>query len=703
MNKKFRLSEKEKILRIWFRLTSLVFVILFLSLQISANGNASTYEPNEKVPMWSEFLEGTADALTYFLGNFIQNFLLISASTKEILELSKITYGNFESLLLQNPEISDQRILILISYTIKILAPLYVTAITLIGIYLIFISASPMGRARAKSYLLRLILSMVLISISPEIMKILLSTSNALTQNILSFAPRNFLEIHESTILNFARMTQNVGVGNINFGAILILLSYLITLGAFLFLIVRYILVIILAVLMPIAIFLFGFSLTRDIGKILIAMIFFCVFLPVSFAIVVVSVAIGENLLHSVLYEFSAFGIAGTLLLIFSPVGMFYITNYLRKILAKKISKNFNKFEQTLIPELKERLSEKEIEEQLKELSDRKRRIALERLKQRRELYRELEEEAKKKEMSMQEYIAEWYGMKVIEKKEPYVVEYPKTITITPATEAKRPSLRELSKAEKEIIVKLGLKVKPAQVAVSVERDNSTKFTLNVENLTPLVLHSINFIEQDLAEEDILVDYSEKKFDLKPGEVKAIKVKITVMEDAKIKTYEGTIFVTCREGFKNFVDIKVDVKPKETEPLLKDLADEYGEVSYETLKEENLELYEQLKKEAAEQGKTLEEYATEKYGIKIVGIPKEEKGIEREKVTTEMRAIKAEVERVKETEEKIKPPERFRSYQSKYIEKISEEEKVKIEKEEKFILAPLAQKAKPKIVKIENF
>ncbi|MEM2918200.1 MAG: hypothetical protein QXY62_01705, partial [Candidatus Altiarchaeota archaeon] len=85
-----------------------------------------------------------------------------------------------------------------------------------------------------------------------------------------------------------------------------------------------------------------------------------------------------------------------------------------------------------------------------------------------------------------------------------------------------------------------------------------------------------------------------------------------------------------------------------------------------------------------------------KYGIKIVGIPKEEKGIEREKGTTEMRAIKAEVERVKGKKE-------VRQLKGEVTEELSEEEKVKIEKEEKFILAPLAQKAKPKIVKIENF
>ncbi len=686
--RKFFRSEKKRLL----------VSAIVLSLLLVINAEEKFYEPSEKVPLWKEFLEGSSDPATYFLGTFVQRMLFMFRSTQEILKLSKTTYGGFENFLLVNPSFSDPRIATMTSYTISILEPLYVTAIILLGIYIIFISGSPLGRAKAKASLIKLILSMILISVSPAILQLLLSMSNGLSQNILSLAPANFLEMHEETTANFARMTQNVGVGNVNLGVLFIMFSYLLTLGAFLSLIARYFLVIVLGILFPVSIFLFGFSLTRDIGKALLAMLFFCVFLSVSFSVTLVAVAIGENMLHSALYEFSGFGIAGTLLLIFSPIGMFYATNYLTKVLTKFSEEKFTM-------KFKDKISDSDIEAMLRELADKKKRLELEKLKAKKSLYRQLDEEAKKKDISLQEYIADWYGLKLVEKKESYGGAYP--LVIKPIIPLAREIKKKVSKL-KEITIILGLKVKPVEVELEVERDDSSKFNLNIENLTPLVLHNINLLEQELSENNMFVDYSETKFDLRAGETKTVTVTVTVMEDAKIKTFEGTLLITSQEGFKNFVEIRVNVTPKEgalpktTEEAcgcLNDIANADGEVSLEKLKE-NAEFYEYLKTKAEEQEKTIEQFVLDECKLKIIGKEKEEerlitpvKTIEKPEILARGKPGVKEIEKPVETEEKTQ----FVRYVN--IMELSEDERRKIADEKAFVLAPPAPKAKPKIAK----
>ena len=78
-----------------------------------------------------------------------------------------IVLGALKGMIEANPDPYDVKPMT--DGFIKILVPIYTIAIVVTGIYLIFVSVSPGGRMKAKSMISKLILSMILVSISTEI------------------------------------------------------------------------------------------------------------------------------------------------------------------------------------------------------------------------------------------------------------------------------------------------------------------------------------------------------------------------------------------------------------------------------------------------------------------------------------------------------------------------------------------------------
>ncbi len=723
-----------------------IFLVLTLLLSlVSGDG----YEPQDKNPLWKKFMKGATDSLVYFTGNFVNRVLLIYSSlTPKIKETGKLTYGDLEKYLLENPDLDNSEVSSLISYFITILEPLYVAAIIIIGLYLIFFSTSPLGRAKAKSSLLRLILSLILISITPTIIKLLFSLSNGITQSVLSFAPSNAIELHLSSISYSLYLIQNIGIADIPTTIPFILFSLFLTIGAFLILILRYLLVILLTALFPLAIFFFSFKPTKKIGQILLSQLFFWIFLPVSFAVALVAIALGENLFHYVIAELWNFALAGTLALILSPVGMFYATKETMEVLEKLLKKMAG-VEKKLIPELEEiEIPEKEVEAELKEIS-KQGKIKEKQIKERERLYKQLQKEAEKKETTVEELVKEKYDLKLISEKKPL-----KRETILPQIKIRIPQPFKRKRATKigVVLVKLGLRVKPTSASLKIAEGATKKLEIEVNNLTNLILHEIELTDRNLAENNILLSYSKNNFSLMPGESKEIKVKIAVIEGTKVKTYEGIIFVTCKEGYKNFIDVKVTVVPKGEEiaeeeieeleevtpqliqrlkPTLVELASVDGEINYDELKEDTL-LFKKISKAAEAEGKTVEEFVKEEYGLRVVKEKDKESLCERlsnlANVDNEIgldqlkskKELYEEVSKNAEEEEKSLPEyikekcelillkEERRAEPTKLIEpqrivphalkKVEEKKKVKEEKERKEKLALPAPEAPPKII-----
>ena len=74
----------------------------------------------------------------------------------------------------------------LVDAFIRITQPFYVLAIMLVAFYLLFVSGSPLGRARAKSSLIRLVISMGVIVLTIPIIQLCLDFSELLSGSILN-------------------------------------------------------------------------------------------------------------------------------------------------------------------------------------------------------------------------------------------------------------------------------------------------------------------------------------------------------------------------------------------------------------------------------------------------------------------------------------------------------------------------------------
>lgn len=130
---------------------------------------------------------------------------------------------------------------------IDLLQPIFVLSIVIIGFYLIFMSGSPGGRARAKSMFWKLLLTMILVSLSMEIFRILLDISEGLTAKVLAGVTDGSIDFNLLEDLTFF------------FVKLMILLPVftftMLSIG------IRYVLVLITAALFPLTIFLYMFEL----------------------------------------------------------------------------------------------------------------------------------------------------------------------------------------------------------------------------------------------------------------------------------------------------------------------------------------------------------------------------------------------------------------------------------------------------------
>lgn len=220
-------------------------------------------------------------------------------STVHQLIISSISevYAFIPEMIASNPAIGHSLIWDPLTYFIKILEPLYVLTIILVGFYLILMSGSPSGRVRAKSLLPRLIVSMVLVTLSPYILRISLGASESLTRGVLNMNPPGeniFLETFESMAGIFA----NKALISMEGSHFFLLIALIISLGIFILLALRYVMLILFIILLPISIFLYFINPTRSVGRAMIEQNIIWMITQVFCALVFVSSNIGMPLLN---------------------------------------------------------------------------------------------------------------------------------------------------------------------------------------------------------------------------------------------------------------------------------------------------------------------------------------------------------------------------------------------------------------------
>jgi hypothetical protein len=279
---------------------------------------------------YSDFLSSTADAIGKFLSELAGRLVFMGMIWTKISNIKYEIYNNLPYFLLNDPQPGSPEINGLSRYFISFLEPLYVMAILLTGIYLLFFSGTPQGRVRAKGMLISLIVGMVVISVSTYLIQLLFNTSNSLTRNILGQGPLDVGFTYRKAVDYLNYRAIDFMWTNVLLGMPFMLLSFLITAGIFIMLAARYFFLIFLIILFPLAIFLTLFPLTKTAGNILLRQLIFWAFLPAAYALMLVTIGVSSQNLTGVILEVSdIISLTGTLILIASPLVIFGIMDWI--------------------------------------------------------------------------------------------------------------------------------------------------------------------------------------------------------------------------------------------------------------------------------------------------------------------------------------------------------------------------------------
>jgi hypothetical protein len=206
---------------------------------------------------------------------------------------------NISDIILANPSIDDVRGLM--EMFLKLAFILYIPAIISIGVYLLFLSTSHIGRAQAKDILCKLVIGLIAVSISPRLIELLLTISSEFTSSILAFTETGIYSAALSDSLGGVLPLPKGLIGlhlimtfvSIELGFYLFLFLMILVWGSFIFpIVLRFFIVSLFIALFPFSIFLYSFEFTRALGRMMVEQTIIWTFLQAVNALVVLTVVL---------------------------------------------------------------------------------------------------------------------------------------------------------------------------------------------------------------------------------------------------------------------------------------------------------------------------------------------------------------------------------------------------------------------------
>lgn len=252
----------------------------------------------------------------------------------------------FFKLLLLNPNIIEESgeaeplIVNKINLVIQdLLIPFYILAFIIIGIYLLVLSGSPTGRAKAKRSLLKLIISIFVLIIVVPILQFLLDLSTDFTEKIINLGDKSYakfgLEVLKEGVEGLETTFTFVTPITYWLGIFFFLLSAVVFLLPFMVLCMRYFMVILFFFLFPIGVFAMALHPIQRIGREIIRQTILWTFIPPLMALVLVIIGVASPpLLHLVPDSTmkTALGLAAFFALGTTPLTMVGVLNWLEML-----------------------------------------------------------------------------------------------------------------------------------------------------------------------------------------------------------------------------------------------------------------------------------------------------------------------------------------------------------------------------------
>jgi len=205
-----------------------------------------------------------------------------------------ILSDNLADFILMNPSPKDPMVLDLTRFFVSLLQPFYLLAISITGFYLLLVSSSPAGRNKAKSTLIKLVISLVLISLSPQIMSIALDITENITSSVLGQADIAYYSYALNRVIDGLRSLHKWScLISIEMGYYTFLPLFFVVWGTYLMLLLRFFAVVLWIILLPLSIFLYSFTFTKNIGRNMLEQTILWSSMQILNAVVVAVAAIG--------------------------------------------------------------------------------------------------------------------------------------------------------------------------------------------------------------------------------------------------------------------------------------------------------------------------------------------------------------------------------------------------------------------------
>jgi len=232
---------------------------------------------------------GLQDACRQLIRVWLRSWFVFHTIQGHFMQKYAYSFPMNLQVILENPDPSNPAVLNLTRFFINILLPLYVIAIIANGFYLLMMSTSIEGRGKAKSLFVRLVASMVVLSLSTHLMILLFSVSRELTESIFSMISTTEIRLilesaAENVFWMFARLTPVDDEMGIIFHMLLFVLAIL----PYISVLLRYILLTMLVIAFPLSIFLYSIPVLQGIGRKMLEQTLVWTFLQVMFALVIV-------------------------------------------------------------------------------------------------------------------------------------------------------------------------------------------------------------------------------------------------------------------------------------------------------------------------------------------------------------------------------------------------------------------------------
>jgi hypothetical protein len=269
-------------------------------------------------------------AFTY-LGVFSRYSEMCDRLPELILMNPKVMIADADGNYYGNPPVEG-----LVNAVISIAQPFYVLAIITVAFYLLFVSGSPLGRARAKASLIRLVLSMGLIVLTIPVIQLCLDISEMITGNILNMGDTSTgIALMKDTIWGLATNYLMTMVFNYWNAVYLLMFSMVIFFLPFMLIALRYFMVLYFTVLFPLTVLCYAFYFTRNMGGHIFRETFRWIFIQPLWALILVAIsaaAVSMPLMNDATARMG-FGLAAFIVFAIAPLIVVKVMDWLAMLM----------------------------------------------------------------------------------------------------------------------------------------------------------------------------------------------------------------------------------------------------------------------------------------------------------------------------------------------------------------------------------